>query len=97
MTAVDIFWSAPFSLDVSESNIDIMYCVDIFNSSSSHLLHSDCDISTTHYSWEYIPELIACGWYEIHVKAFNPVGNSTASNITAWAGGNKFLNNVYVY
>ena len=89
MTAVNIFWSAPFSLNVTGSDIDIRYCVDIFNSSSSRLLHSDCDINKTHYSWEYIPELIACGWYEIQVKAFNPVGNSTASNTTAWTGGNS--------
>ena len=68
-------WTAPFTLDISTTAVDITYCVDVVNSSAI-LLHSECGITETEYtfprSW--------CEEYTFVVTPVNVVGNGTVKN-----------------
>ena len=82
-STVEISWSPPYSLDVPDTDIDITYCVDIVNMSSLAILHSQCQINATNFSWTYISRLVACKQYGIHITAVNDVGNSTVARAIA--------------
>ena len=83
---VEIFWCAPFSLDVPDSDPDISYCVDIINRSSLSAIWSRCQVNETQYSYIFISSLGPCTKYFIQVVANNPAGNSSVTRIFA---GNK--------
>ena len=62
-------WKPPFSLDLTDIDPDILYCVDIFNTTCGTVKHlsSDCDVNETQY----------------HVHLPEPVGYKLGVNITA--------------
>ena len=47
-----ILWDAPFSLNLTNVEPDIVYCVDVYNITCGgrELLISDCDIMETSYT-----------------------------------------------
>ena len=47
-----IRWEPPFSLDLSEVEIDIIYCVDIYNITCGvkEFVVSDCNVTSTNYT-----------------------------------------------
>ena len=47
-------WEAPYSLDLSNTELDIVYCVDVYNVSCSkkNLLTSDCNVTETNYTFD---------------------------------------------
>ena len=47
-----IRWKPPFSLDLSEVEIDIIYCVDIYNITcdAKELAVSDCNVTSANYN-----------------------------------------------
>ena len=88
---VNISWTDPFSLNVSDDDTVMTFCVDIFNTTSSTLMYSKCGINSTHHFCELFPKLITCAQYSINVTAVNCAGNGIAQETVAWNGG-KFLN-----
>ena len=49
-------WSPPFSLDLTNVEPDIVYCVDVYNITCGgrELLISDCDVTETSYTSDVI-------------------------------------------
>ena len=46
-----IEWGAPFSLDLTNAEPDIVYCVEVYNITCGRsLVFSDCDVLETSYS-----------------------------------------------
>ena len=47
-----IRWEPPFSLDLTDIEIDIVYCVEVYNITCGvkDLVISDCNVSSTNYT-----------------------------------------------
>ena len=46
-----LFWEAPFSLDLTGADPDIVYCVEVINITCGRsLLISECDVMETSYT-----------------------------------------------
>ena len=46
-----LFWQAPFSLDLTNADPDIVYCVEVYNITCGRsLLISECDVMETSYT-----------------------------------------------
>ena len=71
-TAIFLTWTAPFTLEISDVEPDITYCVDVVNSTSSS---SECEITVTSFS---IPIGRVCDNYNFTVIPVNGAGNGTA-------------------
>ena len=50
-TNITITWDAPFSLNLTTAEPDIQYCVDVYDSASGVLLHSECGIIEERYTY----------------------------------------------
>lgn len=52
-----IVWNSPFSLNLTNIEPDVLYCVDIFNITCDLIkyLESDCDVNATEYTLD-LPE-----------------------------------------
>ncbi|XP_064387485.1 uncharacterized protein LOC135335828 isoform X2 [Halichondria panicea] len=50
-TNITITWDAPFSLNLTTAEPDIQYCVDVYDSATGVLLHSECGIIEEHYTY----------------------------------------------
>ena len=57
-------WTSPFSLDLTDIDTDVIYCVDIFNVTCGRrdLIISDCNVTDSNYTFnvpsDYIYEYI---------------------------------------
>ena len=78
---VNLTWTAPFTLDIDNIDPDITYCVDVINYTSSMMLHSECDILTTEYSYP-IPPTIWCGRLGISVTPMNGAGLGVPNSVS---------------
>lgn len=72
-------WTAPFTLDLS-GRPGITYCVNVVNSTSSCILHSECGINMTKFSLP-IPIDSDCYVYNFTVTPVNQAGNGSAASI----------------
>ena len=79
LVGTDIFltWTAPFTLDISNADPDITYCVDVVNSTSSSTVLSERGITVTGFNFS-IPLGRVCDNYTFTVTPVNMVGNGTA-------------------
>ena len=79
---VNISWTAPYTIDVPSTDLDMTYCVDIYDTSAVEptLNYSKCEINQTFHQCPYYSMLIACAEYQVKVIAVNKVGNSTAAS-----------------
>ncbi|XP_064387523.1 uncharacterized protein LOC135335850 isoform X2 [Halichondria panicea] len=50
-TNITITWDAPFSLNLTTAEPDIQYCVDVYDSATGVLLHSECGIIGERYTY----------------------------------------------
>ena len=73
-------WTAPFSLDITVTAMDITYCVDVVNSTSSATLHSQCGITETQFTYP-LPPINECDAYTFTVTPVNLVGNGTGNSV----------------
>ena len=76
-TNISLTWTAPFTLDISNVDPDITYCVDVVNSTSSSIVLSECRITVTGFNFS-IPLGRVCDNYTFTVTPVNVVGNGTA-------------------
>ena len=78
-STISLTWTAPFTLDIP-GDPDITYCVGVVNSTSSSILHSQCGITETGFSFS-IPPDSACHNYTFTftITPVNVVGNGTSS------------------
>ena len=81
-STISLTWTAPSTLDIPSENPDIRgYCVDIFNSSSYTLVHSECGINDTLFNYP-TPDDGVCHIYMFTVTPVNVVGNGTKNTIS---------------
>ena len=78
-----IIWEAPFSLNLTNVEPDIVYCVEVYNITCGgrELLISDCDVMETSYTSTLQPGYI----YEYTVTPRSNVEgaqNGTSKNVT---------------
>ena len=73
-------WIAPFSLDIPIISVDITYCVDVINSTSSVTLHSECGINRTEYNFP-VPTGSGCGGVIVTVTPVNVAGRGLPTSI----------------
>ena len=75
---ISLAWTPPFSLDITNVDPDITYCVGVDNSNSLVIFYQ-CGITDTQYnSFRSTP----CDNYTITITPVNIVGNGTSSNVT---------------
>ena len=80
----EIVWEAPFSLNLTNAEPDIVYCVEVYNITCGgrELLISDCDVMETSYTSDVLqPGYI----YEYTVTPRSNVEgaqNGTSKNVT---------------
>ena len=77
VTNISLTWTAPFTLDISDVDPDITYCVDVINSTSSSIILSVCGITVTGFNFS-IPIGRVCDNYTFTVTPVNGAGNGTA-------------------
>ena len=91
------FWTAPFSLDLTNVEPDIVYCVDVYNITCGgrELLISDCDVTETSYTSDvivpdgYIREYIVTPRSNVEGAV-----NGTSRNITGGSKEGEEYNNI---
>ena len=76
-TDISLTWTAPFTLDISNVDPDITYCVDVVNSTSSSIVLSECGITVTGFNFS-IPLGRVCDNFSFTVIPVNRAGNGTA-------------------
>ena len=67
-------WEAPFTLDLTNEEPDITYCVDVMDS-LNNTLYSQCGINTTSVTIPLDADLCQTSVYTI--TPVNPAGNGT--------------------
>ena len=72
-----IQWRAPFSL----INIEVTYCVDVYNSTDQILETSICGLNKTQYRYESTSDPSPCDGVDIYVIPVNSAGNGSRSHI----------------
>lgn len=74
-------WDTPFTLDIRDVDPDISgYCVSVVNSTSSAVLHSECGINRTEYTYPTPPDS-GCHDHVITVTPMNVVGRGKQNTI----------------
>ncbi len=79
---ISLTWTPPFSLNIPGVDPDITYCVGVVNSTSSLVIHSQCDITDTQYNYTVSPNDIVCDTYIFTVTPVNIVGNGESASVT---------------
>ena len=74
---ISLTWTSPFTLDISNVDPDITYCVNVVNSTSSSIVLSECGITVTGFNFS-IPLGRVCDIYIFTVTPVNGAGNGTA-------------------
>ncbi len=77
---VSLTWTPPFFLDIP--GVDPGYCMGVVNSTSSLMIHSQCDITDTQYNYTVSPRSTPCDTYTFTVTPVNIVGNGTSASVT---------------
>ncbi len=60
---ISLTWTPPFSLDITNVDPDITYCVGVVNSTFSLVIHSQCGITDTQYNYTVSPRSTPCDNY----------------------------------
>ena len=69
--SVNISWTAPFTLDVAGTDIDIVYCLNVASVGSTEPAYNVCDINTTHHLVTLDEEFSPCDSLNVTVTPFN--------------------------
>lgn len=78
---VFLSWTPPFTLDIVAEHPDISgYCVDVVDTVAATMLHSECGISVSNYSYP-IPPLSGCMTFIFTIIPVNIAGNGTAVSV----------------
>ena len=93
-STISLTWEAPFFLDIFSIDPDITYRVDVINSTSSQVIHSQGGITITQYNYttSLSLERRACDVFKFIIIPVNIVGNGNESSISQgygeyWGGG----------
>ncbi len=81
-STISLAWTPPFSLDITNVDHDITYCVDVVNSTSSLVIHSQCGITDTQYNYTVSNRSTPCDNYTFTITPVNEVGNGTSASVT---------------
>ena len=97
-TTLSLTWVPPFTLDIIGVDPDITgYCVDVINSTSSEILHSECGITETEFLYTYaLHGKYWCTNFHFTVTPLNVVGNGTPATIGYTAVEASMSNFCYV-
>ena len=77
-SSISLMWIAPFTLDISNSDPDITYCVEVFNFTAS--LNLQCEITVTEFT--YPLHHIGCDeFYSFTVTPVNAAGRGTSTSM----------------
>ena len=74
-----ITWDAPFSLDISQTDPDVEYCVTI--NSSGEILHSECEIWDTEFQFRFNGSFPHCEENTAIVTPYNDVVGSGSPSL----------------
>ena len=74
-SSFNVSWMAPFTLDVTDSDIDITYCIGV--NIATDLVHSECGIITTAFTYSISATIAVCSNYTFTVIPVNLLGNGT--------------------
>ena len=80
-STIFLTWTSPFTLDITNVNPDVTYCVGVVNSTSSLTLHSQCGITETVFNYT-LPHDSVCHMYMFTVTPVNVVGNGELETLT---------------
>ena len=83
-STISLTWNPPFTLDITAIDPDITYRVDVINSTSSQVIHSQGGITITQYNYttSLSPERRACDIFKFTITPVNRVGNGDNSSIS---------------
>ena len=83
-SSVYITWAAPFTLDISNSDPDIHYCVniDIFTFMSHVTVHSECEITKNSFNFTFFNGILReCFNYNITIVPINLAGHGQSTSM----------------
>ena len=75
VNSTTISWDPPFSLDLTDVDPDIVYCVEVYNVTDcerGELLAGDCNVTDTNYT---IPYGVGSGRSDIYEYSVTPRSN----------------------
>ena len=87
-STISLTWEAPFFFDIVNINPDVTYRVDVINSTSSQVTHSQGGITITQYNYttSLSPERRACipvcDVFKFTITPVNIVGNGSESSMS---------------
>ena len=83
-STISLTWNPPFTLDITGVDPDITYRVDVINSTSSQVIHSQGGINVTQYNYttSLSPERRVCNVFKFTITPVNIVGNGSESSIS---------------
>ena len=84
ISTLSVDWERPYSLNLSNVEPDITYCLDvkIFNDSSRlGFIFSTCGIIVTEYVFHNIVDSRPCDVYEVFVTPVNGAGNGSVVSV----------------
>ena len=77
-SAISLSWAAPFTLDITDIDPDITYCVDVVSSSS---VVKECDITVTDYLFP-LSSNIGCVDVTFTVTPVNVLGEGNKTSLS---------------
>ena len=85
-STISLTWNSPFTLDITNVDPDITYRVDVINSTSSQVIHSQGGITITQYNYttSLSPERRACDVFKFTITPFNRVGSGNVSTTSQY-------------
>ena len=73
-------WVAPFSLNLTNTEPDITYCVDVLSSGGAGLVAGRCGLNETQYSFS--PDVRSpCDTFTAEVTPVNGAGNGSTTSV----------------
>ena len=88
-------WTPPFSLDITGVDLDLWYCVEVYNISQGRVpLTANCSVYETQFYFT-APNHSPCDLFEFRVFAVNPVGNGSVVSVSETFYASKYQTSKY--
>ena len=74
-------WNPPFTLNITNIEPDIFYCINVYNITPNSLYKTYCDLTQPEFDF-MVANPIPCDQFQFQVIPVNGLGNGTLNNIS---------------
>jgi len=89
--SLHLTWQPPFTLDITNLTIDILYCINVYNithNSQNDLFRIMCNLNQSEYDFR-VTTPSPCYQFKFEVIPINGAGNGTSNNISGYLFNGK--------